>query len=366
MNINLSVLSLFLASAGITTGFSPSLSLSHSATHRQSTFLKSSAQDEIARLRAAAAKARAEVDKLSKELGKDVVTISKSATPKKSTEELKAMLPALISEADVSKQAEQWAELKASKTVEGFGQAELRTYPVSLQMLEQRSGLSSESLGLEMTKVDLDDFKNSLVFVLAGSSIGGVASLAFLPENVGATFCYFFALVPILFVSIGSSAPGLIADVIASVKGKDGEQVPAQERICRHEAAHFCCGYWCGMPVSKYSVEDGVARVEFSVSSSKYGSTEIAALAVTALAGLAGEALKYGSAEGAQADLMQLDAVFRRSEEFIKSGDQQDITRWGALTASNLLKTNEAKYEKVVDAFSRQASVEECIEILES
>lgn len=276
------------------------------------------------------------------------------------------MLPALINEADVGKQAEQWSELKASKTVEAFGQAVLRTFPVSLQMLEQRTGLSAESLGLEMTEVSLDDFKYATLYVLGFSAFAGVGSLAFLPPNIGATFCYLFALLPILFLGVGSSAPELIANVIASLKGDQGDQVSKEERICRHEAAHFCCGYWCGLPVSKYSVSDGVARVEFGVNSNKFSPTEVAALAVTALAGLAGEAMKWGKAEGAQADLMQLEAVFRASDEFIGSADQQDITRWAAFTSANLLKTNSEKYEKVVEAFSRQAPVEECIAILEN
>ena len=300
------------------------------------------------------------------ELGKAPVAATPTAVPKKSFDEFQTMLPALIAETDVEKQAEQWAELKSSSSVSGFGQAVLRSFPVSLQMLEQRTGLTAESLGLDDKSVDLDDFKYATLFVLGGSSIAGVASLALLPPNVGATLCYLFALIPILFLGIGSSAPQFIANFIASVKGGNGDDVPPQERICRHEAAHFCCGYWCGLPVSGYSVSDGVARVEFGVGRSQYSETEVAALAVTALSGLAGEALKWNKAEGAAADLMQLEGVFRQSKEFIGAAQQQDLTRWGALTAANLLRSNEEKYEKVVEAFNRQASVDECILILES
>ena len=288
--------------------------------------------------------------------------------PKKSADEFKALVPALISETDAVKQAALWEELKSSNTVSGFGQAVLRTFPVSLQMLEQRTSLTTESLGLDDNSVNLDDFKYATLYVVGGCSIAGVASLALLPPNVGATLCYLFALVPVVFLGIGSSAPQVISNVIASVKGTQGEGVSSQERICRHEAAHFCCGYWCGLPVSGYSVLDGVARVEFGVGSSggKYSQTEVAALAVTALSGLAGEALKWKKAEGAAADLMQLDSVFRQSAEFIGAAQQQDLTRWGALTAANLLRSNEEKYEKVVEAFRRQAPVDECIVILES
>ena len=68
MYINLSALALFLASTDTVSAFSPATSLSTSATaalRSTSTLLKSSAEDEIAKLRAAAAKAREEANKLS-------------------------------------------------------------------------------------------------------------------------------------------------------------------------------------------------------------------------------------------------------------------------------------------------------------
>jgi len=234
-------------------------------------------------------------------------------------------------------------------------------------MLEQRTGLTAESLGLDDTSVSLDDFKYATLAVTLGSGVLGVLSLAFLPPNIGATVCYAFAVIPILFLGIGSTAPQIIANAIASIKGTDtGSNVSQQERICRHEAAHFCCGYWCGLPIKGYSVSEGIAQVEFGVSNSQLSNTEVAALSVTALGGLVGESLQWEKAQGAQNDLLQLENVFRASSDFIGSQAQQDITRWGALTASNLLKTNAHQYEKVVEAFGRQAPIEECINILES
>jgi hypothetical protein len=298
-------------------------------------------------------------------LGKDEA-LPTATLPKKSFDEFKNMLPALIQESDVGKQAEQWNELKKSKTVTVFGKANLQTFPVSLSMLEQRTGLTPEKIGLENTSVNLDDFKFATLWVLGGSSIGGVAALALLPPNIGATLCYVFAIIPILFLGIGSSAPELIANTIAKVKGTAPAQVPVLDRICQHEAAHFVCGYLCGLPITGYSVSDGVARVEFGVTNQKLSPTEVAALSVTAMSGLVGEAMAFDQAEGAQQDLMQLENVFAQSNDFIGAADQQDLTRWGAFTACQLLKTNLDKYEKVVDAFKKQASVEECICILES
>eukprot|EP00977_Amphora_coffeiformis_P003265 scaffold609_cov170-Amphora_coffeaeformis.AAC.19 len=321
-------------------------------------------EDDIAALRAAAAKAREEASKLSSELGKNVEMTA--TVPKKSFDEFKQMLPTLIKESDAGKQAEQWNDLKASKTISLFGQANLRTFPVSLSMLEQRTGLTPETIGLQSTAMDLDDFKYATLWVLGGCSIGGVASLALLPENIGATLCYLFAIVPILFLGIGSTAPEFIASAIANLKGTAPDVVPVEDRICRHEAAHFVCGYLCGLPITGYSVSDGVARVEFGVNNQKLSATEVAALSVTALSGLVAEAMEFKNAEGAQQDLLQLENVFRQSADFIGAADQQDLTRWGAFTAAQLLKTNQERYEKVVEAFKKQASVEECICLMES
>ena len=116
--------------------------------------------------------------------------------------------------------AEEWSNLKESGALSNFGVANLKTFPVTLSNLESRTGLTAVSLGLEGPDAgSLDDFKYATLFVLGGSSIGGVAALALLPENIGATVCYGFALVPVLFLGLGSTAPGLIVEAIAKIKG---------------------------------------------------------------------------------------------------------------------------------------------------
>ena len=291
--------------------------------------------------------------------------------PKLSKEQVEALVPTILAQQDVAQQVAQWQELKDSLSLTAFGSANLQTFPVTLSMLEQRTGLSADTLGLTETEVSLDDFKYATLYVAGGSAVAAIASLAFLPPNIGATLCYFFALLPILFLGIGSTAPAVIANAIAGWRNSNSDAaaaVSAQERRCRHEAAHFCCGYWCGLPVADYQVgSDNVACVEFGVASNNnYSRTEVAALSVTALAGLVAEAKTYGQALGATQDLVALQAVFRRSAEFLGAVAQQDLTRWGALTAVLLLKQNQDRYEQVVQAFQRQASIEECIQILES
>lgn len=251
----------------------------------------------------------------------------------------------------------------------------LRPYPVSLNFLEQRTGgkITGKSLGVGgEDDVSLDDFKYATLFVLGGSSIAGVAALAFLPENIGATVCYLVALIPILFLGIGSSAPGFIAGAIASVKGTNDEQSVKEDRVCRHEAGHFLCGYLCGLPVRSYQVNDlGYPCVEFYPSTDgeamgrELSSEEIAALSVVAMSGSVAEALAFGEAKGGQNDLIELNGLFRRSKEFIGAEKQQDLTRWGALAAYNIIISNKDKYENLVAAFKEKKSVADCIACIE-
>ena len=262
--------------------------------------------------------------------------------------------------------------LYKSATTEA-GSGDLRSFPVSLQMLENRSGLTSEKLGIGVESVSLDDFKYATLWVTGGCSVVGVAALAFLPENVGATICYFVALIPILFLGVGSTAPAAIANVIAAIKGRDTSGISRAERVCRHEAAHFLCGYLCGLPIADYSTtQEGIPRVEFHDTTEgpmtarrELNEDEVNALTVVAMSGSVAEAIEFGNAEGSTSDLIGLENVFRRSKNFLGAEKQQNLTRWGALTAYRLLTQNKSQLDKLVQAFEAKRSVSECIRIME-
>ena len=253
----------------------------------------------------------------------------------------------------------------------------LRTYPVTLNFLESRSDgkLTAKALGVGgEDDVSLDDFKYATLWVTGGSTLAAVGSLAFLPDNIGATLCYFFALVPILFLGVGSSAPGVIAGAIQATRGGNDDEEARNDRICRHEAGHFLCGYLCGLPIKNYEITDtGFPCVEFHPSSEmsvatankEFSREEIAALTVVAMSGSVAEALKFEQARGGDNDLLELDGLFRRSKEFLGAAKQQDLTRWGALAAYQLLKANIDTYEKLVVAFREKKSVAECIAFIE-
>ena len=229
-------------------------------------------------------------------------------------------------------------------------------FPVTLEGLERRTDgkVTGPSLGIgDDSDVKFEDFQDITVAVVLGSTLLGIIALAVLPPNVSATFTYLFALMPIGFIGIGSVAPGVIASVIVAARGGKGEDADLpRERICRHEAGHFFCGYACGLPVRGYDVnsDTGVACIEFhptgdgsSVNGSGKGElsgSDIAHLSVVAMSGSVAEIMAYGKATGGEADLLELQNCFRKSKDFIGAARQQDLTRWAALTSYGIIKSN--------------------------
>ena len=321
-------------------------------------------------------------------MGKDIEdsslktkTLDKVQTKSLNTDEILSLTSEIdFLNGDSSSQAQKLDELVSSGDLSKWKSAtkNLRTYPVSLNFLESRSDgkLTAERLGVGgEDDVSLDDFKYATLWVTGGSSLAAVGSLAFLPGDLGPTLCYLFALIPILFLGVGSSAPGIIAGAIQATRGSNDDDETRNERICRHEAGHFLCGYLCGLPVKNYEITDtGFPCVEFHPSTEtsaitgkrEFSREEIAALSVVALSGSVAEALKFEQAKGGDNDLLELDGLFRRSEEFIGAAKQQDLTRWGALASYQIIKENLDTYEKLVNAFKEKKSVSECIAVIES
>jgi len=357
----------------------------------------SSADDEVAALRAAAQKSRDDADRLAKELGKDVSsdksTASTSTAIKPQTQTVQEVLTLLnnSNNNNLFRSTDTTTQINTLDTLLSEGKLSLwkaaqrgpantsfptplRPYPVSLSLLSTRSGgkLTPASLGVDGNDPDvsLDDFKDYTIGVTLGSSALAIAALALLPQNIGATLCYLIALIPIAFIGVGSTAPGIIAGLIQSLKGTADTQELQSERVCRHEAGHFLCGYLCGLPISGVSIEDSIPRIEFALPSStsspnEFTQDDIAAWSVVALSGSVAEVMGTGVAKGGENDLLQLENIFRKSQEFLGAAQQQDLTRWGALVSYYLIQGNQDKYELLVKAFGQNKSVEECIAILE-
>mmetsp|Transcript_11127 Transcript_11127/g.17065 ORF Transcript_11127/g.17065 Transcript_11127/m.17065 type:complete len:388 (+) Transcript_11127:2-1165(+) len=364
----------------------PYSSISMSSSRSSVMKMATSADDEVAALRSAAAKAREDANRLAVELGKDPDVVAEKISKTKqsiSVQEVSSKIENVkfeqgdaVSQANTLDALVEDGDLVLWKSA-GSDQG-MRTYPVSLQYLDRQTNgrVNGDTLGIAGDKeVTLEDFQDTTIKVVVVSSALAIASLALLPENIGPTLCYFLALVPIAFIGVGSTAPGLIAEAIVRLRGGTADEEDDRlDRICRHESAHLLCGYLCGLPVKEYTVmeDTGIPCVEFhsssngDVTSREFTQEEVATLSVVAMSGSVGEILKYETAKGGENDLIGLQNIFRKSQDFIGSEKQQELTRWGALTAYQLLIKNADKFEELVKAVRAKKSVLECIAIMEA
>ena len=171
------------------------------------------------------------------------------------------------------------------------------------------------------------------VFVI--SAILAIASGALIGGNVGATFTYIFAVLPIVFLGVGSSSPGVIVALYGIVRGA-AEDLAASERRRRHESAHLVAGYRLGLPVAEYSAGDR-PRVEFYYKTGTYTRDDAEALACVALSGAVGECEAFGQAKGAQQDFADLQDIFDRVQPPLSPAEQQSATRRACLNAYGVL-----------------------------
>mmetsp|Transcript_47991 Transcript_47991/g.57863 ORF Transcript_47991/g.57863 Transcript_47991/m.57863 type:complete len:398 (+) Transcript_47991:73-1266(+) len=352
-------------------------------TTKTTTSLQLSEEDDsdVEKMLAMAKQLREEANVALVELGKEAesrpVKVVDPATIPLSSAEASELLQPLNFEggATAEEQSTALAEIDRFTKWNQCTGRKIRTYAVTQDGLKQKTSgkVTGDSLGVfGDPDVSLDDIKDLTVIVLVVSSILAVASLVFLPENIGATFTYLFGGIPIVFVAVGSTSPGLIADALASTKKTRDDDVEKSARICVHEAGHFLCGYLCGLPVKSYEITaEDVPCVEFHVTGSgdlarEYTNEEIAALSVVAMSGSVAEVIEFEQAKGGANDLVALDGCFRRSKEFLGAAKQDDLTRWGALLSYQLLTENKEIFAKLVQAFKRKDSIKDCIAIIES
>jgi len=206
------------------------------------------------------------------------------------------------------------------------------------------------------------------VFVI--SAVLAIASGALIGGNVGATFTYLFAVLPIVFLGVGSSSPGVIVALYGIVRGA-AEDLAASERRRRHESAHLVAGYKLGLPVAEYSAGDR-PRVEFYYEQGRpYSRDEAETLACVALSGAVGECEAFGQARGAQQDFADLQDIFDRVQPPLTPAEQQSATRRACLNAYGVLygkrsRKDDAAVKAVDDAMARGGSLSEVVCALEN
>ncbi|CAL9135375.1 unnamed protein product [Musa textilis] len=200
----------------------------------------------------------------------------------------------------------------------------------------------------------------SLLAVIAGQ----------LPGDWGFFVPYLIGSISLIVLAVGSISPGLLQ---AAINGFSSFFPDYQERIARHEAAHFLVAYLIGLPILGYSLDIGKEhvnlvdeRLQKLIYSGQLDDKELDRLAAVSMAGLAAEGLKYDKVIGQSADLFTLQRFINRSKPQISKEQQQNLTRWAVLFAGSLLKNNAVEHQALMAAMSRKAGMLECIEAIEN
>lgn len=191
-----------------------------------------------------------------------------------------------------------------------------------------------------------------------------------LPGDWGFFVPYLVGSISLVVLAIGSISPGLLQ---AAISGFSTVFPDYQERIARHEAAHFLVAYFFGLPILEYSLDIGKEHVnlindklEKLIYSGQLDAQELDRLAVVSMAGLAAEGLTYDKVIGQSADLFSLQRFINRSQPQLRKEQQQNLTRWAVLFAGSLLKNNKEVHEALMAAMSRKATVLQCIQAIEA
>ncbi|XP_017623078.1 uncharacterized protein LOC108467088 isoform X3 [Gossypium arboreum] len=235
----------------------------------------------------------------------------------------------------------------------------------SLRELTSLGIKNAENLAIPSVRNDA-----AFLFTVVGTTgfLGVLAGQ--LPGDWGFFTPYLIGSISLVVLAVGSISPGLLQ---AAIGGFSSFFPDYQERIVRHEAAHFLIGYLLGLPILGYSLDIGKEHVnlideklEKLIYSGQLDAKELDRLAVVAMAGLAAEGLKYDKVVGQSADLFTLQRFINRSQPKLGNDQQQNLTRWAVLFAGSLLKNNKVIHEALISAMSKKATVLECIQAIEN
>ncbi|OEL22319.1 hypothetical protein BAE44_0016663 [Dichanthelium oligosanthes] len=264
---------------------------------------------------------------------------------------------------DVKQSLDQLRELGWAKRWSSQPYVSRRT--TSLRELTTLGIKNAENLAIPSVRNDA-----AFLFTVVGTT-GFLAVLAGqLPGDWGFFVPYLIGSISLIVLAVGSVAPGLLQAAIGAFSTVFPDY---QERIARHEAAHFLVAYLIGLPILGYSLDIGKEHVNLIdeqlqklIYSGQLDGKELDRLAVVSMAGLAAEGLEYDKVVGQSADLFTLQRFINRTKPQLSKDQQQNLTRWAVLFAASLLKNNKAAHEALMSAMSQKASVLGCIEAIEN
>uniref|UniRef100_A0A2P2LAX9 Uncharacterized protein n=1 Tax=Rhizophora mucronata TaxID=61149 RepID=A0A2P2LAX9_RHIMU len=197
----------------------------------------------------------------------------------------------------------------------------------SLRELTSLGIKNAENLAIPSVRNDA-----AFLFTVVGTT-GFLAILAGqLSGDWGFFLPYLIGSISLVVLAVGSISPGLLQ---AAISGFSSFFPDYQERISRHEAAHFLIAYLLGLPILDYSLDIGKEhvnlidkRLEKLIYSGQLDAKELDRLAVVAMAGLTAEGLQYDKVVGQSTDLFTLQRFINRSKPQLSKDQQQNLTRW--------------------------------------
>jgi hypothetical protein len=152
-------------------------------------------------------------------------------------------------------------------------------------------------------------------------------------------------------------------------------------RICYHEAGHFLAAYLCGIPVLGYVISSSQGRVffgpSFPINPPTTSNTELlenmyGRLLVNSMTGIAAEIVMYGTSKLGEQDVQEAlqelhqYAQITHNNRTLTSIEVENYLRWALLKAVSLLRLHHVALEEVAHAMLRQASVIECMALIEA
>jgi hypothetical protein len=235
---------------------------------------------------------------------------------------------------------------------------------------------------IEPINLKLDDvgfgYQNVLVSAIVIGTLGGLSANV-VGGELGFLLGYSSALFPIIVVGIGSIAPGLIGEGLYRFKLVINEET--RRRHVRMNAGKFLAGYICGLPVAKFTQAYHSNTAEFfqlrpsgisededkkMFSKKSFKQIDIARSSIVCLAGSVAECIEFGVASGSNpSDVNLLNELINSVQPIISPEQVQNHIRWSALTAWEILNQYKEEYKRLVIAFEKGLSMEECIAVIE-
>ena len=185
----------------------------------------------------------------------------------------------------------------------------------------------------------------------AACAIGATSFAATTPVTALAA-----ASAPFLYLTGLAVAPGAVRGALDAVAVR---LVPAiRERQAFHEAGHVVVGYLAGLPVD--------AAVSLGEPSDAAGGDAVDVASVVSMAGIAGEVIGLGDAEGGAADVAQLRELLQQARPGLNRRAADDRIRWATLMALTLLNKHRDEHERVAAVLREGGDAAACLDAIET